>query len=99
MKLSKHSKERMKQRTPFNHKERMKLFKDALHKGKSYGEVSNEKLKKYLMNKESWKSQVKLYKGYIFIHSKHSKQLYTMYELPSRFKGEGIDLKEKKNNE
>jgi hypothetical protein len=75
----------MKQRTELNHKERIILYKNALRIGKSYGEVRNEELRQYLLNKEG-KAQVKLYKGYVFIHSKNSKKLYTMYELPDKYK-------------
>ena len=88
MKLSKHSVYRMKQRTNCNHKERRKLFKDALTYGKSYGSISDERIKNYLLSKETNHSRAKLYKGYIFIHSKNSKQLYTMYELPEKFRGD-----------
>lgn len=85
MKLSKHSKKRMRERTNFNHKERLILFKNALKHGGNWKNSKNEKLVKYLMNKETWKSQVKLYKGYVFIHSRNSKLLYTMYKLPDEF--------------
>ena len=88
MKLSKHSKERMKERTPFNHKERMKLFQKALVNGDSPNDIKDEKIKNYLKSKEKFNSKAKLYKGYIFIHSRRSKQLYTMYELPDKLKGE-----------
>lgn len=86
MKLSKHSKKRMRQRTNFNHKERAVLFKNALIYGKSYGEIRDGKLKDFLKSKESWKSKAKVYKDYVFIHSRNSKQLYTMYELPDEYK-------------
>ena len=69
-------------------KERRKLFKDALTYGKSYGSISDERIKNYLLSKETNHSRAKLYKGYIFIHSKNSKQLYTMYELPEKFRGD-----------
>lgn len=86
MKLSNHSKIRMKERTTFNHKERVVLFKNALKNGLSYGGVKNQQLSDYLKSKESWKSQIKLYKGYVFVHSRNSKMLYTMYELPEKYK-------------
>ena len=92
MKLSKHSKLRMKQRTELNHKERVKLFKYALKYGGNWKNSKDEKLVKYLTSKEG-KAQVKLYKDYVFIHSKISKQLYTMYELPDKYK----TIKEKEN--
>ena len=86
MKLSKHSKIRMKERTDFNHQERVVLFKNALKHGGNWKTSKNEKLVKYLTSKETWKSQVKLYKGYVFIHSRNSKLLYTMYPLPEQYK-------------
>lgn len=88
MKLSNHGKVRMRERTPFNHKERMKLFKNALRYGGNWRHNKNKELVKFLESKETWKSQVKLYKGYVFVHSRISKQLYTMYELPEKYKGE-----------
>lgn len=92
MKLSKHSILRMKERTTFNSQERIALYKQALKKGKGWGSINNEKLRKYLKDKEQYNSKVKLYKGYVFIHSRNSKQLYTMYEIPEEFK----DLEEVK---
>lgn len=87
MKLSKHSILRMKQRTDCNHKDRKKFYKDALKYGKSYGTINDERLRNYLLSKETNHSRAKLYKGYVFIHSKNSKQLYTMYKLPDKFGG------------
>ena len=86
MKLSNHSKQRMRERTNFNHKERLSLFKNALKHGGNWKNSKNEKLVKYLTSKETWKSQVKLYKGYVFVHSRNTKLLYTMYELPDKYK-------------
>lgn len=86
MKLSQHSKLRMRQRTNFNHRERRSLFRDALTKGESPNNIKNEKVKNFLMSKKN--CGIKLYKGYVFIYSKHSKQLYTMYELPDKLRGD-----------
>lgn len=86
MKLSKHSKIRMKERTDYNHQERKTLFQKALQYGKSANDIIDKKLKNYLMSKPNCK--VKLYKGYVFIYSKVSHQLYTMYKLPDEFKEE-----------
>ena len=61
MKLSNHSKQRMKERTDYNHKDRRTLFRNALDK------------------------------GYIFIYSKNSKRLYTMYKLKDKYL-EGSEL-------
>lgn len=80
MKLSLHSKYRMRERTDFNHRERKNLFKEALMKGKSPHDIKDVKIKAFLMSKPNCK--IKLYKGYVFIYSKNSHQLYTMYKLP-----------------
>lgn len=82
MKMSEHSKKRMRERTDYNHKERKLLFREALDKGKSPNDIKDEEIKKYLLSKP--KCKTKLYKGYVFIYSKNSKQLYTMYKLPEK---------------
>lgn len=85
MKLSEHGKQRMKERAGLNHRERIRMFSEAVHKGKSPNDVSikkNKELKEYLSSKGNCK--VKLYKGYVFIYSKNSQRLYTMYKLPER---------------
>ena len=48
MKLSKHSKIRMRQRTNLNYQERKGLFRKALDYGKSPDDIHDEKLKKFL---------------------------------------------------
>lgn len=93
MKLSNHSKIRMRQRTNLNHQERKGLFRKALDYGKSPDDINDEKLKIFLektANKNNKK--VKLYNNYVFIYSKNAKQLFTMYRLPKRFlKGDDLD--------
>ena len=59
MKLTLHSKVRIRERTNLNHKERNNLFRLALMKGKSIAEIKNEKIKQFLMSKKNCK--VKLY--------------------------------------
>lgn len=81
MKLSKHSKIRMRERTDFNHKERQQLFRNALLNGKYAHEIKNEKIKCF-MELKGKRCQIKLYRGYLFLFSKNSHQLYTMYKLP-----------------
>lgn len=81
MKISKHAQQRMRERTNWNHKERRNLFKQALIKGKSPLQIKDERIRNYMIGKKNCK--VKLYKDYIFIYSKNSHQLYTMYKLPS----------------
>lgn len=84
MKISKHGKQRIKERAGVNTNQ-LQFFRNALKNGESYGTVKDEKLKKYLLSKESSNSHAKLYKGYVFIHSRNSKQLYTMYKLPDKY--------------
>lgn len=93
MKLSKHSKMRMRQRTNLNHQERKVLFRKALDYGKSQNDIHDEKLKEFLIKTaEKNDTKVKLYKGYVFIYSKNAKQLYTMYRLPKKYlKGDDLD--------
>jgi len=91
MKLSEHSKIRMKERTNYNHKERLRLFADALKLGKSPNDINekkNKELKKFLSSRKNCK--VKLYKNYVFIYSKNGQRLYTMYELPKELQNEEI---------
>ena len=82
MKLSKHAKIRIRQRTDLNHVERRNLFKMALTNGLSIRQIKNAKIRTYLMKKIQYNCRIKLYKGYVFIYSRNSKQLYTMYKLP-----------------
>ena len=86
MKISKHGKIRMKERTSYNHKERHLLFRYALIRGKNPQDIKDEKLRNYMKSKQGIKgSNIKLYKDYVFIYSKHGKRLYTMYKLPEHF--------------
>lgn len=87
MKLSKHSKIRMRQRTNLNHNERKGLFRKALDYGKSPNDINDIELKKYLeKTADKNDKKIKLYNNYVFIYSKNAKQLYTMYELPEKYK-------------
>ena len=82
MKLSQHSKERMKQRVGIKSKKIAKnFFRNALQKGISPEQVEDELLKQRLKSREKYNSKVKLYKGWVFVYSKNSHQLYTMYKL------------------
>ena len=84
MKLSKHSKIRMRERTEFNHNERKMLFRNALSNGKSAGQIKDINIRNFLYSKEK-RCKAKLYKNYVFIYSKNGKQLYTMYKLPDKY--------------
>ena len=87
MKLSNHSKIRMRERTAFNSQERYSLFREALQYGKSLNQIEDKELKNYIWSKSRY-CKIKVYKGYMFLYSKNSHQLYTMYKIPERFKGE-----------
>lgn len=88
MKLTKHSKLRMKERTGLNHNERKSLFRRALDNGKSINDIKDDRTREYLLKKKNCK--VKLYRGYVFLYSKNSKTLYTMYKLPDGIEKEGV---------
>lgn len=90
MKISKHAKMRMKERTELRHKERMGLFRKALDNGESVKEIKDERIKNFLASKQKTNSRVKLYQGYVFVYSKNKHQLYTMYELPERLRDSGV---------
>ena len=86
MKLSIHAKKRMEERTDINFKNYKAFFIGALRHGKSAGHLKDGKLKEYLLNKEATGNcKAKYYKGYVFIYSKNSHRLYTMYKLPDEF--------------
>lgn len=82
MKLSKHSKERMKERVGIkSNKIAQNFFRNALQYGVSPEQVEDELLKQRLRSRQKYNSKVKLYKGWVFVYSKNSHQLYTMYKL------------------
>ena len=85
MKVSNHAKNRMRERMDLNHKERVSLFRKALDNGKSVQEIKEKEIKQYLSGKQKSCSKVKLYQDYVFVYSKNSHRLYTMYKLPERF--------------
>lgn len=84
MKLSQHSKERIVERTSIRGKDKKQLFKQALEHGKSFDDIKDIRLKSYIASRKNCRA--KIYKDYIFLYSKNSKQLYTMYELPEKYK-------------
>jgi len=95
VKISNHAKMRMRERTEMNHQERRKLFRHALLYGKSPGNLEEGIIRDFLETKENKGGcKVKLYKGYLFLYSKNSHQLYTMYKCP-----EGVLKKEGGSNE
>lgn len=84
MKISVHANMRMRERTPWNHKQRRNLFKEALTKGKNIQDIKDERIRKFVKSKQH-NCKTKLYLDYLFIYSKNNKQLYTMYHLPDEF--------------
>lgn len=86
MKLSIHGKMRMRERTNLNHQERRNLFRNALDNGKSIQEIKDDKVREYIQNR-CYNCKIKLYQDYLFIYSKNSKRLYTMYKLPEELLG------------
>ena len=88
MKLSSHSKKRIKERTTLNHVERRNLFRLALSKGKSINDIKSERIKRFIASKTRYNSHIKIYRDYVFIYSRNSHQLYTMYELPEYLRNE-----------
>ena len=82
MKLSNHSKKRIKERTNLNHKERRQLFRNALKHGNDIQHIKDKRIHDFMASKKRFNSQIRLYHGYLFIYSRNSHQLYTMYKLP-----------------
>lgn len=80
MKLTKHSIERMKERANITSNQ-ISFFRNALRYGKSIAEINDEILKQRLQSRIKYNCKIKYYKGYVFIYSKNSKRLYTMYKL------------------
>lgn len=86
MKLSRHSKQRISERTSVRDKAGQRdMFKNALRYGDNVTTIKDEKLREYIKAREH-NCKIKVYKGFVFIHSKNAKTLYTMYELPEEFR-------------
>ena len=83
MKLSHHAKLRMTERTGLPKQNQKQFYMSALKNGKSVGNMKESKLRDYMVQLESTGCKAKYYKGYIFIHSRNSKRLYTMYKCPT----------------
>jgi hypothetical protein len=82
MKLSKHSRDRLKQRANIkNQKIQENFFRNALQKGISPEQIEDEQLRSRLKSREKYNSKVKYYKGWVFVYSKNSHRLYTTYKL------------------
>lgn len=85
MKLSKHSKKRIKERTDIKKRSQTRFFRSALDQGISLNQAKMQDYDKVVIDyleKVSKKASAKVYKGYTFIYSKNNKQLYTVYKSP-----------------
>ena len=71
MKLTNHSKVRMRERTTLNRKEQKMLFRRALDNGLSVSDIKDKQIKQFL-SERTRNCKVKLYRGYVFIYSKNS---------------------------
>lgn len=87
MKLSQHSRNRMKERVGIKSKPiQDNFFKNALNNGLSLKQIKNEELQKWIKARIKYNCSIKVYKNWVFIYSRNAKQLYTMYELPEELK-------------
>ena len=82
MKISLHGKLRMTERAKLDSRNHKPFFANALRLGVSPENMKDGPIKEFLLNKEKQNCKTKLYRGYVFIYSKNSKRLYTMYKLP-----------------
>lgn len=85
MKLTKHSRKRIKERTHIKKRGQERFFRLALNRGISLGQARKLKLDKVVieyLKKLNRGKQVKIYNDYVFIYCKNSKRLYTMYKCP-----------------
>lgn len=99
MKLTKHSRERIKERTNIKKRGQERFFRLALNRGISYGQAKKMKLDKVVveyLKKLNRGQQVKIYNDYVFIYCKNSKRLYTVYKAPDNISESIRRWKEKK---
>lgn len=85
MKLTRHSRKRIKERTDIKKRGQERFFRLALDNGISLGQARKLKLDKVVieyLKKLNRGKDVKIYNGYVFIYCKNSKRLYTVYKCP-----------------
>ena len=80
VKNSKHSYDRVKERTNLSKRETEKLMKEASRYGISAGNIPDGPLRRYIASKGDAK-RVKYFKGYVFIFAKTSTSCITMYPV------------------
>lgn len=88
MKISKHAKQRMRERSTF-YKDCRAVFRNALDKGKNIQDIKDKKVRNFVKCKQK-RCMIKLYKDYLYIYSKNNKQLYTVYKLPEELQNREI---------
>ena len=85
MKLSKHSKKRLSERTDLPDKNFTRFFRAALDHGLCAGQAENRGyapcVVNYLRGRNKY-TRAKIYKGYVFVYSKSNKVLYTVFKAP-----------------
>lgn len=87
MKLSKHGRKRLCERTRIEKSNQKSFYKAAIIKGLGYKKAIENGYDADVFNyikerEEKYKCKVKLYKGYTFCYGKNSKILYTIYKTP-----------------
>ena len=85
MKLTKHSRQRIKERSAIKKRGQERFFRLALDRGISLGQARKMKLDKVVieyLKKLDRGQKAKIYNDYVFIYCKNSKRLYTMYKCP-----------------
>lgn len=101
MKLTKHSRKRIKERTHIKKRGQERFFRLALNRGISLGQARQLKLDKVVieyLKKLNRGQQVKIYNDYVFIYCKNSKRLYTMYKCPENISESIRRWKSEKNS-
>jgi hypothetical protein len=101
MKLTKHSRKRIKERTHIKKRGQERFFRLALNGGISLGQARQLKLDKLVieyLKKLNRGQQVKIYNDYVFIYCKNSKRLYTMYKCPENISESIRRWKSEKNS-
>ena len=101
MKLTKHSRKRIKERTNIKKRGQERFFRLALNRGISLGQARQLKLDKVVieyLRKLNRGQSVKIYNDYVFIYCKNSKRLYTMYKCPENISESIRRWKSEKNS-
>lgn len=85
MKLTKHSRQRIKERSHIKKRGQERFFRLALTRGIGVEQARKLKLDKVVieyLKKLNKRQSAKIYNDYVFIYCKNSKRLYTVYKCP-----------------